>query len=350
MRSFSQGSRLKEIEILRKELREHKPISLGVALAASRERVATEKRDHVYGCLSLAGASPTRINVDYEKRVLEVFEDATRALVDEGQTRAGGLNFLACCTLCEGENDSISPSWTVRFDQMDEREAMCTPFGSDLGFAATGNHTAVAVYCSREALCPKPSVLEVQGVCLDIVHIVGNAQVSLSASRFVEETMHNFYKECRSLLMEARGSMTPHSSLSDLTDLHRTLIYDWMMTEADMPLDHEPWCPAYLRSAMATCFGRRFVLTKTGYMGLAPRTAQPGDAIFLIAGCDVPLILRKAKSIRFESRVVINDEQCLQYGMAHAEHTSFGRHEESYQIIGNACEFTLNTEDHWLRK
>lgn len=38
--------------------------------------------------------------------------------------------------------------------------------------------------------------------------------------------------------------------------------------------------------------GRRLVTTSTGHIGLAPNTVNPGDKIFVLIGCSMPVILR----------------------------------------------------------
>lgn len=42
------------------------------------------------------------------------------------------------------------------------------------------------------------------------------------------------------------------------------------------------------------CMNRRLVKTKLGYLGLAPRQAQIGDAAVLLADSEAPLVLRKS--------------------------------------------------------
>ena len=38
--------------------------------------------------------------------------------------------------------------------------------------------------------------------------------------------------------------------------------------------------------------GQLFMITSTGYIGWAHPRAQPGDQIFVVGGCTVPVILR----------------------------------------------------------
>lgn len=40
------------------------------------------------------------------------------------------------------------------------------------------------------------------------------------------------------------------------------------------------------------CWGHSFFGTKGGYMGLGPKILQPGDVVCVLAGGEVPFILR----------------------------------------------------------
>ncbi|KAF2135453.1 uncharacterized protein K452DRAFT_281500 [Aplosporella prunicola CBS 121167] len=48
----------------------------------------------------------------------------------------------------------------------------------------------------------------------------------------------------------------------------------------------------YYTSTMGVAVGRVLVLTSSGYMGLAPYGTRDGDIIFIMLGCDIPLMLR----------------------------------------------------------
>lgn len=43
---------------------------------------------------------------------------------------------------------------------------------------------------------------------------------------------------------------------------------------------------------MTCIFGRKLAISAKGYLGLASSLAQPGDAICILLGCSVPVILR----------------------------------------------------------
>lgn len=49
----------------------------------------------------------------------------------------------------------------------------------------------------------------------------------------------------------------------------------------------------YVKTVMFVHAGRSFIMaTKEGHIGLAPAAARPGDVLFVIFGCDAPMILR----------------------------------------------------------
>ncbi|KAI1869195.1 uncharacterized protein JN550_005825 [Neoarthrinium moseri] len=65
---------------------------------------------------------------------------------------------------------------------------------------------------------------------------------------------------------------------------------------AKMPMrDIFQGAPSYVRQAhniFEACDGRRFFITDTGYIGLAPDNAAVGDSAFVLESCSVPFILR----------------------------------------------------------
>jgi len=71
---------------------------------------------------------------------------------------------------------------------------------------------------------------------------------------------------------------------------------DEQQASADnMELKWEQW-ETTLRLAEAvrrTVLGRKFFLSKSGYMGFGPRALQKGDMIYILLGCDVPLVIRR---------------------------------------------------------
>jgi hypothetical protein len=85
-------------------------------------------------------------------------------------------------------------------------------------------------------------------------------------------------------------------------------------------MPQEPaWNSAFARdlnaSIMTATACRKFLRTDRGFMGLAPRLAEVGDEVWILPGCDVPMLLRK-----FEDYHILVGE-CFVYGMMEGEQT-----------------------------
>jgi hypothetical protein len=46
--------------------------------------------------------------------------------------------------------------------------------------------------------------------------------------------------------------------------------------------------------------GRKFLITRNGYLGLAPNTSKKGDIIAVLFGCTTPMVLRPTADKRYE--------------------------------------------------
>ncbi|KAI0205211.1 heterokaryon incompatibility protein-domain-containing protein [Astrocystis sublimbata] len=100
------------------------------------------------------------------------------------------------------------------------------------------------------------------------------------------------------------------------------------LTIAHQPLSSyfPPWSEAYselpsdveihvtLANLMNAMNHRRFMVTEKGRVGMVARAAQPGDGIFILKGCNAPLILRPAGSGRY---CVVGE--CYVDGVMHGE-------------------------------
>jgi hypothetical protein len=60
---------------------------------------------------------------------------------------------------------------------------------------------------------------------------------------------------------------------------------------------------------------RKFLRTERGFMGLAPQLAEVGDEVWILLGCDVPMILRKCD----DYYTLVGE--CFVYGMMEGEQT-----------------------------
>jgi len=61
--------------------------------------------------------------------------------------------------------------------------------------------------------------------------------------------------------------------------------------------------------------GRKFLRTKRGFMGLAPQPAEVGDEVWILLGCEVPMLLRKCD----DYYILVGE--CFVVGMMEGEQT-----------------------------
>ena len=330
-----------DTEKLRKMLKEEGSVSLATALAASQLRSATDPRDHLYGCLGLAGKQRLTRTIDYTKEVSTVFEDATRALIEESVYQGDGLNFLtSCCMTRKREFDPMMPSWTLLFDRKMGHAAFCLPFGAHWDFDASGKQPAVASFTEQNTF-DGTSVLVVRGILVDGIECVGRRVVPSDISQMDDEegnkVMADFYNECWTNILQASlphilpKEQSPHKSL------FRTLVGD---LEAALDSDQAVRLN-YMSAAKSACFGRKFFVTSS-HIGLAPQEADIGDKIFIVAGCDVPLILRRIATKSALSRGHNGHEipSCFTETQ-HQEDSSVRPEGSRYEIVGNACKNSL---------
>ncbi|KAL9616479.1 MAG: hypothetical protein Q9160_008647 [Pyrenula sp. 1 TL-2023] len=58
----------------------------------------------------------------------------------------------------------------------------------------------------------------------------------------------------------------------------------------------------YVQSVLKNCHSRRFFITNTGYMGIAPEEAQVDDQIYICVGATIPFALRHVQEASHEHR------------------------------------------------
>jgi hypothetical protein len=87
--------------------------------------------------------------------------------------------------------------------------------------------------------------------------------------------------------------------------------------------------PELSLDAMKFCLGRRFMTTKSGFIGLAPPEAKPRDIVTILVGAPVPHILRKQGN-----RYILIGE-CYAYGVMGGE--ALGHLSEDLKPMGHRC-------------
>jgi hypothetical protein len=258
---------------------------------------ATDPRDKIYGLLSLALDSDQLVILpDYEKSVLEVYTDTSRALIANGQ-----INILSWCQ--QPRSIEGLPSWVPDYSQ-----GLRQPYGED------GN--AMPLFCASGSIefpgfsaslhTKNPSV-DLQGIKVDIITNLGsdwNLEVGVPwgweiAQRLIRE-VEDFCKQSSLYINDEQVlDASMRISIAD-QDFHGAsklrasssmrLQYDKIRSMEGFAFDHDA---AHYRSAMIFQRDRKSFLSSYGHVGLAPACSEPGDFICILFGSTVPFILRE---------------------------------------------------------
>ena len=83
--------------------------------------------------------------------------------------------------------------------------------------------------------------------------------------------------------------MTESSSISEI---------EQVFTEENPGTGDWVWCLGetlieYIETMSIACAPRRFFVSEKGYMGIGPESADNGDMICVLLGCQVPVLIRK---------------------------------------------------------
>jgi hypothetical protein len=78
---------------------------------------------------------------------------------------------------------------------------------------------------------------------------------------------------------------------------------------------------------LKSVFRRRFFVSKEGYMGLGPQELEEGDVICVLAGCNVPVLLRKEN----DHYVLVGE--CFVWGLTDGEAVKDGTEGVDWETI-----------------
>jgi hypothetical protein len=286
------------------------PKNLAILMAILQSTVKTEPRDGVYALLGLlpngvaVGDGWDRLlEVDYSKPVSHVARDATRyALADRKEFTAMHLGFFSA-----EQRDAVEgfPSWAVRVD-----------LSIDLG-AAPRAFPQVS-RASRGLQAPSlfldishgPAILLGQGFVTDYV-------TEVAPTYFGDRTAEGlclWLTKVKDMALRYCSKLFERDSSRVYSDIASTLTAErsrtgrakqredsLVLTECLDSLDYqeEPPSPAVTAniweefSKTMYIYYRRFFVTKKGRMGIGPQAMRPGDAVAILRGGRLPLILRE---------------------------------------------------------
>ncbi|KAI0836980.1 hypothetical protein F5Y06DRAFT_298218 [Hypoxylon sp. FL0890] len=289
-----------------------------------RHRQATDPRDKVFGVLGLTDDIPKHI-IDYDKNVADTFSLATVECIkksgnldvlshvlpksrSEIRGRAGPVEHGLPSWVPDWSDHRPTESW--RLHGLSERQSLTKLFN-----ACYQNSQACVEYSS----C---TTLRVKGLLCDEIAELGPAMVSKS-HMLTPNALQDWRKMVnvdeepeqpyisgsfvpnaywRTLCMHANfptDSSAPLQKADDDTRaLHDTWWWEVLLHEKyrDVPGQTRKYETPLIRVLLShvgfLASGRKFFVSKKGYLGMAPENAKQGDEIWVLNGGRVPLILR----------------------------------------------------------
>jgi hypothetical protein len=262
--------------------RESKSMTLFSLLRSTRTYKATDPRDKLYALLGLAtDPEITALEPDYNKPVTVVYQDLVRFML----STQGSLDIITSGRISLSENGN--PSWLPTWKASDNLLPLIAEEMAEDPYKAAGESSA-AVNMSQF-----PDVLQTKGVCADKVSYLGGsvqiAQERMAAIQRWEYIATEFFHFRKSQddfwrTIVADKTDTGHRAEAEFGKAFRPFI-DGHETSS---IPTQPFSDAVTRAVM----GRRFFITRKGYMGLGPADVSLGDLVCILPGCQVPLLLR----------------------------------------------------------
>ena len=268
-------------------------------LCTLRDRRASDPHDKIYSALGLATDMKLPIEVDYNKPFSEMLRDVAVSCLHE---TSHNLRFLSHAGL-EG-TDYMAATWIPDW----LHSTLLTPFPKvayRLGFgdarelfdACAVNHQ---VWKQADYAKLRPSVdgdtLRAHGILVDFVRSTSVVAGSPNDIHDIENlwrmgNMHKSYKPTGETLEEAYlRTLVADLKMKDGRVIGRGGSMYWRQKPKTLlPLDHSD----IQRLLEQICISRRFITTlEHRYIGLVPRWAMPGDAIFMLKGGETLYVAR----------------------------------------------------------
>ncbi|KXJ85445.1 heterokaryon incompatibility protein-domain-containing protein [Microdochium bolleyi] len=262
---------------------------------ALREVRWREPVDAIYAMLDLVPDSDKALGIipDYTKTTAAVFTEVVVKMLDVNKD----ATFLTSCNLSSRSIPDL-PSWVPDWSSQIET----IPVESEWASARIAPHfhledcdtLALAAIRKGEVsdVWPSPPdfghnvvahILRILPLDLSQLYVDGRNLCSAYAEAFAAGLVSERYKNSDRYAPRAFGEQFLQC-LANNRNLAAVLLH--------CP---EPWQTRfnkYLADVLKGHQGRSFIATREGYIGLASMVAQPGDIVFVILGCDSPMLLR----------------------------------------------------------
>ena len=290
----------------------------------------SDPKDRVYAVLNLVNKRDKDITIepDYAKTTAEIYQDSFLRYIFYHQR----LDMLVECEL-QDDRPAGMPTWVP--DRGSGFETM--PLQST--GLASGHSFAAGPYKGK-------GLLSVKGVISATVSKAENmvfqdspfAEICRVAPPNVEhgayitgETQMNAFVTTIYASYYRHTFRPPRLDLPEFEEIRDFVLAVLPHRDYVLPIPADSPIPSPLRMAsmiLYACKNRSFISTKEGYIGLAPKAAEPGDQVAIILGCRKPMLLRPTLS-GLQYQVV---GECFVNGLSNGE-ALLGPLPDAYQAV-----------------
>ena len=279
-------------------------------LQSFRDRGATDARDKVYAALGIVTDDNVRnFKIDYSENytVSKVYYEFAIYLLKTSKR----LDWLGSDNRPPSETGSDLPSWVpdwrCRSTALDLDKSW-DPIRASMQDDANRMYNADSGL-SRSPLVSDSGYLEVEGLWVDTISRLegratdshSNLEIERSWCPSTKDDPYQFTSE-KEFDAYLRTLVADIAQVPPGLNLARGQRMDWAMLSASSPHDHLEATDATVRMVSANLLDRLKTVTmnrcfaRTQHlrlMGLVPMFTVTGDAICVIAGCSVPLVMRR---------------------------------------------------------
>ncbi|KAK4125751.1 HET-domain-containing protein [Parathielavia appendiculata] len=288
---------------------------------------ATDPRDKVYAFRGIAHKDSSLLpEPDYAVPVEQVYRETAEALLCHGQS----LDLLALCGIAFREHPSILPTWAPDpgHPSFTEPFAMCD----------RGNWNVGGTLMRRPSIVP-PNQLRLQvnffGTVVETcptfdAYLVGHQQVAVRAALAMRQRAPGNISEA-AWKDAIAVSMTFGLDVDDepAGPEYRTFFEEWLQwlqsSTSQDDLDKISG-NKFQQTIGPRVDGWRAFMTQQGPFGIGPAETRVGDAIYLVPGCRLPLVLRHdpdaSDTVPLPEKILVG--WCYVYGLMHGRDISPG--------------------------
>lgn len=259
------------------------------------DRASTDPRDKVFAMLALVDKSAgLSLSANYGKSVEEVYKEAARDII----LKQDQMDILLAASGVGGTEGLPSwvPDWRCEANAkkpvllVNRHLLMKLACSGSMdmavldghGYRAAGNTKASASFSDNL------NVLTVLGKNFDSIAEVCEADVAVQQDDEFTEHCSAFAIQSKFVLAEIRnGELKRKQSTIDSSSTSTLLT----TLAGGGTEDRDRWAPT-IRNIMR---GRRLFITRRGHIGIASTDIQPNDVVYIISGCNFPIVLRPEK-------------------------------------------------------